>query len=402
MKYARNISLLAAVAFSLLMLAACGQKANCSGITFGGGSGSSGAGSLGGTTSSCGPSSGGTGGGGGGGTGTASDLLYYLGGGTVIDVASLSGASFGNVIGYTPIGFPNGTILGLNFAIVNQKYLYVPSSAPSGGGGQILAYAITRATGALTPLTSSPFPTTTTAADIAVGDPQGRFLFVSDLADASVTTLKVDAATGNLSVTGTLQGEAPMQMVVDGTGNYLYFPIGDFVFGFSIDQVSGTLTALAGSPFPITAPALQADPTGRFLLGTGTGDTTVSVIPITPGTGFLGIPTTFPTVSAPSSLALSPNGKFLFTFAVDRSRQPLPLEGYSFDVTTGTLTAMANSPFTSLPRVALGIFDQNGSALMGVTTTNFTPYFIDATTGAPTSPVTALSVPHDERYAITN
>ena len=402
MRYAKNISLLLAVAMSLLMLAACGQKSNCSGITFGSsGSGSSGSG-LNGASSVCGTGSGGNGSGGG--SGAASDLLYYLGGGTVIDVAGLNSTAFANVVGYTPIGFANGTQLGQNFWIVNKKYLYVPSIAPT-GGGQILAYAITRASGALTTLGSSPFVTSTTSADVAVSDPQGRFLFVSDEAAGTIAVFMIDSTTGNLTASGApvSTGADPNGMVVDGTGTHLYFPTGDFVFGFSIDQKSGALTPLLGSPFNIPMSELQADSTGQFLLGVSRlGDTNVYVIPIASGTGTLGTPTTFPTVSAPSTLALSPNGKFLFTFAVDRNNQPLPVEGYTFDVTTGTLTAMANSPFTNLPKVRSGLFDQNGAVMIGVTVTSFTPYFINATSGEPTSPVPPLGVAHDQRFALTN
>ena len=47
-------------------------------------------------------------------------------------------------------------------------------------------------------------------------------------------------------------------------------------------------------------------------------------------------------------------------------------------------------------------FDQNGTVLLGVTTTSFFVYSIDSTSGTPTSPLPALGVAHDERYAITN
>jgi 6-phosphogluconolactonase (cycloisomerase 2 family) len=402
MKYANRIFSLLAIAGYLLIVAGCGQVSNCKGITFGGSGGSSGGagGGLSGAGNACSAGSGGNGGAGG--SGTASDLLYYLGGGTVIDVAGLTSTTFANVTGYTPAGFPNGTTLGLNFSIVKQKYLYVSATAPT-GGGEIIGYAITRGSAALTPLGSSPFATSTPHADVAVSDPQGRFLFVSDIAAANITVFKIDATTGSLTATGTpITGAGPDQMVVDGSGNYLYFPAGSFVFGYSIDQTSGALTPLLGSPFSVLASALQADPTGKFLLSVSAADNNVSVIPIGAGTGILGVPTTFPAVQIPSSLALSPNGKFLFTFAVDRAGNPLPIEGFTFDVTTGTLTAMANSPFTNLPKVAIAIFDQNGTTMIGVTVTSFIPYFINATTGAPTSPVPALSVAHDERYAVTN
>ncbi len=399
MRYVKHTSLLLIVVASLLVLAGCGQAANCNGITFGGSGSGSGGGGLNGPGSVCGPGSNGGGGGGG-----ATDILYYLGGGTVIDAANLTSSTFANVVGYTPVGFANGTQLGENFWIVNKKYLYVPTTAPTGGG--VLAYAITRATAALTPLTSSPFATSTINADIAVSDPQERFLFVSDTISASIAVFKIDLTTGSLTASGSpaSTGGAPNHLLVDGTGTYLYFPNGGMVYGFSIDQTSGALTPLFNSPFNLPMTSLQADPTGQFLLGvTGSsGDNNVYVIPIGAGTGTLGVPTAVATVSVPQNLALSPNGKFLFTFAVNTTNQPLPIEGFTFDATMGTLTAMANSPFLTLPKVAAGQFDQNGTALIGLTVTSFTAYSIDAVTGAPTSPTPSLGVAHDERFAVTN
>jgi hypothetical protein len=99
---------------------------------------------------------------------------------------------------------------------------------------------------------------------------------------------------------------------------------------------------------------------------------------------------------------LSPNGKYLFTFAEDNALQPLPLEGFTFDATTGTLTTMANSPFSSLPKVVTAIFDQAGTTMIGVTGSSFTVFSVDANTGAPSSTLPSLSVLHDERYAVTN
>jgi len=401
MKYAKHISSFLLLAASLLILAACGQKSNCSGISFGGGSGGSSGGGLSGPGSVCGA---GSGNGGGSGNGASTDLLYYLGGGTVIDAAGVTGTTFANLAGYTPTAFPNGTQLGLNFWIENKKFLYVPATEAS-GGGEVLGYVINRATGALTPIGAGSFATSTINADEAVGDPQGRFLYVADSAHGTIAVFKVDSATGALTASGSpMQTNAgPTHMTVDGTGTYLYFASGGDVFGFNIDQTSGTLTPLTNSPYNVQMRTVYADPAGKFLLGIPLlGDANVYVIPIGLGTGILGVPTAFPTVQAPADLALSPTGKFLFTFSVDSSNRPLPIEGFTFDDTAGTVTEMTSSPFVNLPKVNTGIFDQNGGTLLGVTTTSFFVYSVDSTTGTPTSPIPSLGVAHDERYAFTN
>ena len=402
MKYTKHISSFLFVALSLLLLTACGQNSNCSGITFGGGSGGSSGGGLSGPGGSvCGP---GSGNGGGGGSGSSTDLLYYLGGGTVIDVASVTSTSFANVAGYTPIAFPNGTQLGLNFGIVSKKFLYVPVTESSGGA--VLGYTINRATAALTPIGSGSFATSTVSADIVASDPQGRFLYVVD-SQGHIAVFKIDPGTGVLTASGSpmqLNG-ASAQITVDGTGTYLYFNSGSIsgsIYGFSIDQTSGALTALPSSPFNLQIGSLQADPTGKYLVGVaGFGDPNVYVIPIGVGTGALGVPTGFPAIQAPDSVALSPTGKVLFTFSVDNLNRPLPIGGFTFDDTTGTITEMTGSPFVNLPKVNTGLFDQNGGTLLGVTGTSFFVYTIDAT-GTPTSPIPSLGTAHDERYAFTN
>ncbi len=400
MKYVKPISSVLFLTASLLILTACGQKSNCSGISFGGGTGGSTGGGLSGPGSVCGS---GSNNGGGSGSGASTDLLYYLGGGTVIDAAGVTSTTFANLVGYTPSAFPNGTQLGLNFWIANKKFLYVPATEATGGA--VFGYVINRATGGLTPIGAGSFATSTVNADEAVSDPLGRFLYVADTTHATIAVFKVDPGTGALTPSGTpIQTiGGPTKMTVDGTGTYLYFATGDSIFGFHIDQTSGTLTPLSNSPYVIQMDVVQADVAGKFLVGlSGLGDANVYVIPIGLGTGILGVPTAFPTVQAPGALALSPTGKFLFTFAVDRSNRPLPIEGFTFDDTTGTVTEMTGSPFLNLPKVNSGIFDQTGGTLLGVTTTSFFAYFVDSNTGTPTSPTPSLGVAHDERFAITN
>ncbi|HWX91295.1 MAG TPA: beta-propeller fold lactonase family protein [Terriglobales bacterium] len=396
--FALSLLLLAAC----LILASCGVSSNCNGLTFGGGGGSGSGGTFNTGGSVCGP---GTGHGG----GSVADIVYYLGNGPLIDAAGVNGSTFANITGYTPVGFPNSTGFGENFWIVNKKFLYIPVTPPATpAAGAVWAYTITRSSGALSVIGSSPFPTSQRNADIAVSDPQGRFLFVSDKGDGTIAVFTIDQNTGALTLSGSPlpTGSSPTNMTVDGTGSYLYFPYGGAIYGFTIDQNTGALTPMFPGQFGIPMKQLQADPSGAYLLGvTGNGfssDNNVYVIPIAPGTGSLGVPTAFATTAGPEFLALSPNGKYLFTFAEDNTLQPLPLEGFTFDATTGTLTAMTNSPFASLPKVVTATFDQAGTTMIGLTGSSFTVYAVDANTGAPSSTLPSLSVLHDERYAVTN
>ena len=406
MKYGiRTFALLVVAAF-FLVLAGCGQKSNCNGITFGNGSGSSGTGGV--TNSGgsvCGPGSNNNGG------GAGSAILYYLGSGPVVDAATVTNTTFANIVGYTPQAFASGTAFGENFWIVNKKFLYVPITTPgSSGAGAVIAYTITRGNGALTPLTQSPFLTGTPNTDIVVSDPAGKFLFAADTANGEISVFQIDQNTGALTLNASSPfpagGGAPNHMTIDGTGTYLYYPYGGSTYALSIDPTSGALTPLFLSPFNSGMAQLVADPTGQFLLGaTGSGvglDNHVYVIPIGAGTGNLGTPVPFPTTSTPDSLALDPSGKYLFTFALDVTGHALPIEGFTFDATTGNLTTMTGSPFSNLPGAAAGQFDQNGSILIGATASSFIVYNVSTTTGTPSSTIPALGALHDERFAVTD
>lgn len=394
------------MAACLLVLAGCGSS-GCNGLAFtgsGGSSGSSGTFNSGGSV--CGAGGNHSSGGGG---ASASDILYYLGSGTVIDAAGLTSSTFANMTGYTPVAFPTGTGFGENFWIVNKKFMYVPVTTPGNSAvGAVWGFTITRSSGALSVIGSSPYTTSTPNADIAISDPRGRFLFVADKGAGTIAVFTIDQNSGALTLSGSpiQTNSAPANMVVDGTGSYLYFAFGKQVWGFSINQNTGALTALLNSPFNEPVEQIQADPTGAWLIGVGgvgfSTDNNVYVIPIAPGTGNLGAAVAFATSFGPQFLALSPNGKFLFTFAADKTIQPLPIEGFTFNATSGSLTTMPNSPFSSLPGMVTGVFDQNSSTLVGVTGAAFTVFTVNGTTGVPTSPLPSLQVAHDERYALTN
>src|SRR4029077_14702777 len=86
---------------------------------------------------------------------------------------------------------------------------------------------------------------------------------------------KIDQTTGALTTTGTFQSfnmVSADSLAVDGKGNFLYAGQGDIVtplpiVAFSIDQRSGALTEIAGSPFNLGVATVHADSSGKFLLG---------------------------------------------------------------------------------------------------------------------------------------
>ena len=141
------------------------------------------------------------------------------------------------------------------------------------------------------------------------------------------------------------------------------------VAAFSIGT-DGSLTPVAGSPFPASIAPLQGEPTGKFLLGvTGNGamerfasDDHVYVYSINQidGSAYAGGGFALCTTYTPSTLAIHP-GDRLFT----RSMRPSsgaqdPMEGFEINSTTGELTEI-NGLSSFAP--SFGMFDQSGSYL---------------------------------------
>ena len=395
-------------------LAGCGKQCPNSSLS---GSGTS-SGSSGGITTSnvCGSGSN-TGGGGGGGS-TTSVFLYYFaldnaGAGT-IEAAGLSNKGTLALLNpFTPPTLPStGTD---NMVIVNKQFLYVPM-----GNSTLQAFTINHTGGALTPIAGSPF--SASGADTAVSDPKGRFLFVGDEFAGQITVFQIDQTTGALTTTGTFQSfnmVSADSLAVDGNGKFLYVGQGSTtapipIVAFSIDQNTGALTEIAGSPFNLGVATVHADSSGKFLLGVAgvldqpnsATDDHISVFSInsTSGTPTAVAGSPFSTTAAPFEFAINPSGQFVYTFGTDSTKALASLEGYQLS-STGTLTALPGSPFASLPTVQDCQFDQSGGAAFcidAVGGAKFSVLTANPTTGALTHTVQDLTVTNNFPFAITD
>ena len=139
-------------------------------------------------------------------------------------------------------------------------------------------------------------------------------------------------------------------------------PIQDHhVYVFSIDATTGAPSAAAGSPFLTT--------------------------------------------SAPFEFAIHPSGKFVYTFGEDNTGVVGAVEGFQIDTTTGALTALPGSPFTTLPFVSDCQFDQGGGEAFCIDVifgSKFSVLTTNATTGALTHTVQDLSVSNNFPFAVTD
>jgi 6-phosphogluconolactonase (cycloisomerase 2 family) len=399
---------------SLLVMLATLFLANCSPygcrVTFGSSTCTS-------TGTGIGTTGGGGGGGGGGGTGVdasaAAALVYY-------DASAINAAgyttsnTFGTLNSYTaPTLPPNGAD---DMIIVNKAFLYIPM-----GNTTVEGFSIDRTTGTLTAITGSPWtvPGALSTADDVATDPAGRFLFVGSESGPYIWVYQIDSTSGALTATAGSPFTAGIVLVadilaVDASGKYLYVGQTDptqGVPGFSIDQTTGALTALAGSPFALGVAQLHASPTAEFLLGTaeiqdghvGATDPHISVFSINTSTG---VPTAvsgspFLTSAAPFDFTISPTGGFVYTVE-QVAGVDAPMEGFQLNTSTGALSNIGT--FSGVPTAEGCRFDQSGLYLFCIDTLfggTLTVNVANPTTGVLTHGAD-LSVSINFPYAVTD
>jgi 6-phosphogluconolactonase (cycloisomerase 2 family) len=137
-------------------------------------------------------------------------------------------------------------------------------------------YKMDPTTGALTPVPGSPYTAGTVPQFITI-TPSGRFVYVTNFGDNTISGFSVDPANGSLTaIPGSpfTTGSEPAGITVHQSGKWLYKAnygsAVSTVSGFSINPTTGVLTALAGSPYTaatggVRAVGLAIDPGGNFL-----------------------------------------------------------------------------------------------------------------------------------------
>jgi 6-phosphogluconolactonase (cycloisomerase 2 family) len=157
------------------------------------------------------------------------------------------------------------------------RFLYVTLLNDS--NGSIFAYTINSANGALSPVPGSPFAT------VANGQPQflavhpsGKFLYAGLDGPSAVAAFAIRANGALAPVAGSPfpTGNFPLGLAVDRAGRFLYTADtgAGTISAFAVDQNSGALSALSGSPFSAgtnsaglarSPYAMVTDTTSKFL-----------------------------------------------------------------------------------------------------------------------------------------
>jgi 6-phosphogluconolactonase (cycloisomerase 2 family) len=247
----------------------------------------------------------------------------------------------------TPFAGPDG-VLSL-VAHPTADFLYA-----SGQGGEVMVLSIDPLTGALGRVGS-----------IAIGNaPQysaitydGTFFYQTISASAQIAGFKVLPVGAFIPVPNSPVSTPifPRTIAIDPAGKFLYATISssytgpsNSVFAYSINALDGSLTAIPGSPFtagenPVSA---AVDASGRFLFVTNNANSasgnSVSAFSIDYSTGALtAVPgSPFSTAPFPAPVATDPSGQFVYV-GTDSDG----IMAFSMNQTTGSLTPIDGGPY---------------------------------------------------------
>jgi len=228
----------------------------------------------------------------------------------------------------------------------------------------------------------------------------------------NLASFRVDPSTGAVSSTSTTPlSTLTLGLAVDPAAKSLYVsspnPLGNAISIFAIDPTNGvptptsafSVTAICAFCPPQSGPgSLALDPNGKFLFyGSSTLGLTVAE-----GVGVLGVDSTtgalssvsgspFLVTQAPFLLTVDPSGQFLYTEDIDKTGANFivlqSVSGFSVDPNTGALTPVPGSPFNPPLNANVAGFAVHPSgkflyASTGLAANGILAWNVDSVTGA--------------------
>ena len=256
----------------------------------------------------------------------------------------------------TPIGglpVTTGTLPVSVAAESSGQFVYALSAVSeiAGGTGNLSAYTINGTTGALTPISGSPYSVGHIPRTLTI-DPSGQFLYVANQSSVMEFTIGL---TGALTVGRTFRSrDNPVAIAIfAGTSAPVFTPSFAYVAnsadgtlsGDSVDASTGSLGAVMNSPFSTGKDPVwtAASPAGQFLYTANQTDGTISAFGIDAASGELTqiANSPFPAGSKPSSVAVDPSGRF--AYAANQTSGNVS----AYSISAGALAPIAGSPFSA-------------------------------------------------------
>ena len=317
---------------------------------------------------------------------------------------------------------------GVGMVVAQGQYLYVVLEIVQ----EIYGYSIS-SSGTLTALNGFPIslsaiggiPSNGYAQNAVITNPAGTLLFISSATDEQIAVYQIGSDGSLTAASGSpfaIPGFEPQNLATDGLGRFLYASentsdhAGTAAIAFSVGTgtSAGTLTLVGTYSAPIFE--MRGDPSGNFMIGIS-GETVSQGLPdddnlyvysINQSTGALTVPgTKYTTAYAPYNIAMQPNatnGEFVYSFSLNASATANPVEAYQINSTTGALSAVSGSPFTTLQATPWGQFDQSGSYLFyyfGTSPANLGVFNV-AVSGGLSQPVAPVALATSGYWAVTD
>ncbi len=185
-----------------------------------------------------------------------------------ITAFSFSNGVLTNVPGSPFTSIPGGGGGAFGLAVDgSERFLYVTNPSASNPppyattGGNISGFTIDSNSGALAPISGSPFTAINGTGPSAITvDPGGKFVYATTTGSSfSIWCFSITPANGQLvAVTNSpfSVSAGALFALIDPSGNYFYIgsQIGNGVAGYTYNSSTGVPTAIAGSPFSIGTP----------------------------------------------------------------------------------------------------------------------------------------------------
>jgi YVTN family beta-propeller protein len=265
-----------------------------------------------------------------------------------------------------------------------------PWGYEDGANGSIAMYSIDATTGALTSTgtINGNCPGLCDPSSMVV-DPSGKFAYVVTGGAGipfNVTMYTIEATTGALTSTGTIAtGGVPVSVAVDPAGKFVYVAtqnitpgLAGSVFMYTINATTGALASI-GTIAAETYPASVAvDPAGKFAYVTNSGSNDVSMYTIDATTGALTSIGMIAAGTGPGSVAVDPAGKFAYVVNFNSNDVSM----YTINATTGVLTSIGTIAAGMSP-TSIAVHPSGKFAYVTNSGSNdVSMYSIDTTTGA--------------------
>ena len=257
-----------------------------------------------------------------------------------------------------------GPTMSLGLAAAGSQFLYASDFQTA----QLYGYSINASSGVLTPINGSPFSTGVLSLPAGLATtPTGKFLYAMDV--SKVDAFGINATSGVPTATSgsPFFSGTGLQGVVSPSGQFLFQTDVDppnGVFAFTIDATTGALTDVPGSPFPVpnqtvlnsTPFAIAIDPSGKFVYEALTFTDQIAAWSVNQTTGVLTPVPGSPFTTGITPIFLTSVKNFLYTMTGGA------VYAYTIDPGSGVLTPVTGSPF-SVPATAGLVIDSSGTHL---------------------------------------